>query len=120
VLTGRLPANLLPGLVAAAQAVVVPSLHEGFGLPALEAMAAGTQVVASDVTALPEVVGGTGILVRPDAAGVAEGLVHALDGDGSAARVAAARDRAAGFTWEASARAHARIWAAVLSGRKPG
>jgi glycosyltransferase involved in cell wall biosynthesis len=118
-LTGLLPAGLLPGLVAAAEVVVVPSLHEGFGLPALEAMAAGTQVVAARRTALPEVVGDAGILVEPDAAGLTEGLVHALDDDGSEARRALGRARARDYTWDASARRHAEVWRAVLAGRTP-
>ena len=119
VLTGMLPAHLLPGLVASAEVVVIPSLHEGFGLPALEAMAAGTQVVASNRTALPEVVGDAGILVEPDAEGIAAGLVHALDGDGGARRRALGRSRAQGYTWAARAHAHADVWRAVLGGRVP-
>jgi glycosyltransferase involved in cell wall biosynthesis len=49
----------------AAEALVLPSLNEGFGLPALEAMACGTPVIASNVAALPEVVGDAGLLVNP-------------------------------------------------------
>lgn len=55
----------LPGLYTLADLVVVPSLVEGFGLPALEAMACGTPVVASNVSSLPEVVGNAGALVDP-------------------------------------------------------
>jgi glycosyltransferase involved in cell wall biosynthesis len=117
--TGRLPDALLPGLVAAAEVVVVPSLHEGFGLPVLEAMAAGTAVVAADRTALPEVVGDAGILVEPDAAGIADGLVHALDGTGVDVLRRAGRARAERFTWDASAAAHGEVWRAVLAGREP-
>ncbi len=112
---GRLPAGLLPGLMAAAAAVVVPSLYEGFGLPALEAMAAGVPVVAADRSSLPEVCGGAGWLVEPDGGALADGLVHVLDGGGEVdARVAAGRARAAGFTWERSAAGHARVWREVL------
>ena len=49
----------------AAEALILPSLNEGFGLPALEAMACGTPVIASNVAALPEVVGDAGLLVNP-------------------------------------------------------
>lgn len=56
----RLPGSLVPGLVAAASALVVPRTHEGFGLPALEGMAAGVPVVAARCAALPEVVGDGG------------------------------------------------------------
>lgn len=52
-------------LYQAAEAVVLLSLFEGFGLPALEAMACGTPVIVSDVAALPEVVGDAGLLVDP-------------------------------------------------------
>ncbi len=51
---------------AAATAVLVPSRYEGFGLPALEAMACGAPVIAADSGALPEVVGSAGLLVSPD------------------------------------------------------
>jgi glycosyltransferase involved in cell wall biosynthesis len=49
----------------AAEALILPSLNEGFGLPTLEAMACGTPVIASNVAALPEVVGDAGLLVNP-------------------------------------------------------
>ena len=49
----------------AAEALILPSLNEGFGLPALEAMACGTPVIASNVAALPEVVDDAGLLVNP-------------------------------------------------------
>ena len=56
----------LASLMSAAVAVAFPSRYEGFGLPVLEAMRAGTPVIAADATALPEVVGGGGTLVDPD------------------------------------------------------
>jgi glycosyltransferase involved in cell wall biosynthesis len=49
----------------AAQALILPSLSEGFGLPALEAMACGTPVIAANLSSLPEVVGKAGLLVDP-------------------------------------------------------
>jgi glycosyltransferase involved in cell wall biosynthesis len=51
---------------AAATAFVFPSLHEGFGLPPLEAMAHGTPVVTSSVSSLPETVGNAAVLVNPE------------------------------------------------------
>jgi glycosyltransferase involved in cell wall biosynthesis len=112
---GRLPDALVPGLVAAAAAVVVPSLHEGFGLPALEAMAAGVPLVAADTSSLPEVVGDGGVLVAPTGPAIAEGLVWALSGDGEiAAMVGRGRARAELFTWEYSAAGHAAVWAQVV------
>lgn len=117
VLVGRVPAADVPGLIAGASAVVVPSVYEGFGLPALEAMAAGVAVVASDRSSLPEVCGGAAVLVEPDGAAIADGLVHALTGGGEIDRLtAAARERAGQFTWEASALRHAQVWRGVLDG----
>jgi len=65
--TGRVPTEILRALYREAEAAVLPSLYEGFGLPAAEAMACETPVVATNVGALPEVVGGegSGILVPP-------------------------------------------------------
>lgn len=63
---GYVPAADKTALLASAAAFVFPSLHEGFGLPPLEAMAAGAPVICSDAGALPEVVGDAAILVPPD------------------------------------------------------
>ena len=60
---GRIPEADVGGLLELADVVAVPSRYEGFGLPALEAMAAGAAVVAADATSLPEVVGDAGRLV---------------------------------------------------------
>lgn len=63
----------------AAEALLLPSLNEGFGLPALEAMACGTPVIASNVASLPEVVGDAGILVSPwDVEALAEAIGRLL------------------------------------------
>ena len=113
VLTGRLPDEIMPGVVASAAVVVVPSLYEGFGLPALEAMAANVPVVAAATSSLPEVVGDAGILVDPTGAGIASGLLDATANAGLGALVTAARARAAGFTWDRCAEGHARIWASL-------
>jgi alpha-1,3-rhamnosyl/mannosyltransferase len=63
---GRIPRPDLDALLGRAVALTFPSRHEGYGLPVAEAMALGCPVIASDVTALPEVVGEAGILVDPD------------------------------------------------------
>jgi glycosyltransferase involved in cell wall biosynthesis len=71
----------LPALYGGAAVVVLPSLEEGFGLPALEAMACGAPVVASRRGALPEVVGDAGVLVDPeDASALAAALGRVLGG----------------------------------------
>lgn len=63
--TGRVSDADLPGLYTSALGFVYPSLYEGFGLPPLEAMAAGVPVLASNSTSIPEVVGQSGILFNP-------------------------------------------------------
>ena len=95
----------LPALMSGAVALTLPSLHEGFGLPALEAMACGTAVIASNTTALPEVVGEAGLLVDPlDVGAIAEALRRlAADPTLRAELGARGRERAAGFTWKRAA-----------------
>src|SRR5262249_37364966 len=62
---GYVPASLRVPLLNGARTFVFPSLYEGFGLPPLEAMACGTPVVTSSVSALPEVVGDAALLIDP-------------------------------------------------------
>lgn len=66
IFTGRITDAELVSLYNIADALVFPSLIEGFGLPALEAMACGCPVIASDRTAIPEVVGDAGLLLDPE------------------------------------------------------
>jgi glycosyltransferase involved in cell wall biosynthesis len=99
---GRVSDDELRALYAHARCLALPSLHEGFGLPALEAMAMGCPVVASGSGALPEVCGDAAVLVDPlSAASIADGIVAAID-DGERLR-AAGRARALAHTWAVSA-----------------
>lgn len=69
------PYDMLPAFVQMADCVVVPSISEGFGYAVLEAAAAGTPVVASNTTSIPEVIYGKHVLVRPrDPQAIAEGV----------------------------------------------
>lgn len=103
---GRVDDDLLARLLAQAEFVLMPSLDEGFGLPAVEAMSCGTPVIAARVGTVPEVVGDDALLIEPDDA---EGLTAAIDqladdADLRAALGARGRTRAGAFSWERTAR----------------
>ncbi len=108
----------LEGLYALATVCVYPSLHEGFGMPVLEAMSRGVPLVCSDATSLPEVAGDAAVLVDPtDVEAIAAGLRAVLDDPELAARLTElGRRRAAEFTWERCAagvlETYERTWAA--------
>jgi len=106
----------LPALYQMAQAVLFPSLDEGFGLPVLEAFAAGTPVVASNAGAIPEVAGDAALLSAPeDAKALANNLLRLLtDSQLRQRQVAAGRARAALYTWSASAAAHRDVYESVI------
>jgi glycosyltransferase involved in cell wall biosynthesis len=92
----------MPALVAAAAAVIMAGLHEGFGLPALEALAAGRRVAVSSTGALPEVVGELGVLFDPlDEGSIARALGRAVE---PSPEIATAGPRwAAARSWERTA-----------------
>ena len=116
-LVGMVDDDVMPGLMAGAAVMVVPSKEEGFGLPALEAMAVRTPVVAADTSSFPEVVGDGGLLVAPTAAAIAEGVVHAASGGPDvAAMVERGAVRSRSFTWQRSAEGHAAVWRRVAAG----
>ena len=86
---GRVPPGRLDALFREATALTYPSTYEGFGLPVVEAMTRGCPVIASDVTALPEVVGEAGLLVDPrDADAWARAMLQLLSDEGARTRLA--------------------------------
>ena len=97
----------LPALYSGAAAVAIVSLYEGFGMPALEALACGATLVASNRGSLPEIVGDAGVIVDPlDVTAICHGLERAI-GDSVLAGQLRERGprRAAAFTWSAAASA---------------
>jgi glycosyltransferase involved in cell wall biosynthesis len=107
ILTGFVPDEDLVFLYSRAYALIQPSLLEGFGLPAIEAMACGTPVLSSRAGSLPEVVGEGGVYFDPTDVGSIAGAMGALlaDADRREALARMALERSALFTWDASARA---------------
>lgn len=99
---GPVPEDQLPALYAHAEVFVLPSLYEGFGMPVLEAMAAGCPVVTSTVSSLPEVAGDAAVLVDPtDTEAIASGIGEARQRRGEL-QVKGFK-RAQEFTWERTA-----------------
>ena len=101
----ELPADALPAVYAGARALVLPSHYEGFGLPALEAMACGTPTIVSDIPALREVVGDGGWLIDPaEPETIADALRMAIEHTERLERErTAALNRAGNFSWRRSA-----------------
>jgi glycosyltransferase involved in cell wall biosynthesis len=98
------PDDDLAALYSGASAVAIPSLYEGFGMPALEALACGAAVVASNRGSLPEIVADAGVIVDPlDLASIAQGLEAVLGSQRLRQALAeAGLRRAADFNWSSS------------------
>ena len=115
---GFVPIDTLRCLYQTAQAFVFPSLYEGFGLPPLEAMSCGAPVVASNVSALPEVIGDAAIIVNPEnvfdiARGIREVL---LDADIRQRAVKRGYEQSRRFSWENTASQVLETYRQVVEG----
>lgn len=117
--TGYVDAARLSALLAGATALAYPSRYEGFGFPPLQAMAAGTPVVASDTPVLRETVGEGGVLVPvSDVTALAAALARVVDdGDHRAALAEAGRVHAAAFTWRRCGEGLVATYAAAMGSR---
>ena len=115
---GFVPDKTLAVLYRLAALFVFPSLYEGFGLPPLEAMASGTPVITSNVSSLPEVVGGAALLIDPyDPDAIAHAMRRvitepALRADLRARGLQRVRD----FSWDRSIRRVHEIYQEILAG----
>lgn len=118
---GHLERRDLVAVLQAATVFVFPSLYEGFGLPAAEAMACGVPVMVSNRSSLPEVVGDAGRLFDPEDPVELAALLHEWLGSPQLLAAARARglERAAAFTWTHSAEVHARSFRGALRERNP-
>ena len=120
-LAGAVSASRMVELYASSEVAVVPSLYEGFSLPAVEAMACGLPLVATTGGALPEVVGAEGdaaLLVPPaDPGALASAVIRLLDDPALRSRLGEAGRRRAlsRYTWRATAEATAEQYRSVLA-----
>ncbi|MBN9684226.1 MULTISPECIES: glycosyltransferase family 4 protein [unclassified Corallococcus] len=114
----QLPESEMPLFYGAASMLLLPSRYEGFGLPALEAMASGCPVIAADTTALPEVVGDAALRLEPTEASMwKEASLRLLRDDALRQELMdLGRGRAARFTWDACALRTLGVFRRALEG----
>jgi glycosyltransferase involved in cell wall biosynthesis len=105
----------LPLLYAGASVFLFPSLHEGFGLPVLEAMACGTPVVTSNVTSLPEIAGGAAVVIDPaNTQELIAAMMRVLTNEALAEELRQkGLARAGRFTWDETARQTLQVYKRV-------
>jgi glycosyltransferase involved in cell wall biosynthesis len=117
ILPGYVPDVDLPAVYAGAQALVFPSLYEGFGLPALEGMASGTPVACSGISSLPEVVGDAALTFDPSNEEAIVATLRRLLSDPDLQHDLAQRglERAAQFSWDRTAAETEAVYETVLT-----
>ena len=104
IFTGYIDESDLASLYSSCRVFVYPSIYEGFGLPPLEAMAAGAPVIASRIPSIEEVLGSAAYLVEPTAEGIRAALVELLDDPKLRARlIKAGKERVAKYSWRETA-----------------
>ncbi|MDQ3418344.1 MAG: glycosyltransferase family 4 protein, partial [Acidobacteriota bacterium] len=113
---GFVPDKTLASLYRLASVFVFPSLYEGFGLPPLEAMAAGTPVITSNVSSLPEVVGDAAVLIDPyDPSAIADAMRMVLSNEQLRAELRLkGLARVKEFSWERSVQRVRAIYTEVI------
>jgi len=113
---GHLPDTELQVVIKRATALVFPSLHEGFGLPVLEAFAAGVPVVASNTTSIPEVAGDAALLIDPLRIDeLSDAMCRIIEDSALAGQLRArGRDRVRGFTWQACAQKTLQVYESMI------
>ena len=109
---GKPEQSELVQLYGASDILVAPSFQEGFGLTLLEAMATGTPVVTSNLSAMPEVTGDAAALIEPtDVEAIASAIIHIhQDTDYRAELVRKGLQRSQQFTWQATAERLAQVY----------
>ena len=117
IFTGYVDEPSLHALYYGATLLAFPTLYEGFGLPALEAMVHGTPVLASTASSLPEIVGDAGVLVDPESTdAIADGMMQLLTNERERQRlVALGYERAQQFTWQETAKGTLELYQSLLS-----
>jgi glycosyltransferase involved in cell wall biosynthesis len=116
ILTGYILDDDLQALYSSCRAFIYPSIHEGFGLPPLEAMACGAPVIASRIPALEETTGAAALLFDPNSVTeLTRNILELLDNENARRELAAAgQRRAAEFSWDRTARQTLQVYAEAV------
>lgn len=116
VFTGFVPTEELPNLMSGAETFILPSLWEGFGIPAVEAMACGVPVIVSNVSSLPEVVGNAGLLVDPYSVTQIEQAIRTITTDKKIRekRIKMGLEQAKKYSWDKMAKTVLNVFEEVV------